>query len=232
MKLFTGWVVSAGLVLAASAANAQMLAPNGIGRSHYSAVSDFDGPYAGMPPEVPAPRYAPALLPPQEVYAVLRESGFSPLGIPHQRGFVYVIAAIDRDGQDGRLIIDARNGQIIRFVPAYRMGGHFDEERMPPYGAAGPLAPMTARGVPRPPASIPRVASRTAPVPKASPLARPAEPSRQSAAVEAKPPAVEAKPAEAQPAPQTAAAPTVGAGKPAAPVIQPTQEMPKVQGLE
>jgi hypothetical protein len=28
------------------------------------------------------------LLPPQEVYTIVRESGFSPLGIPQQRGFV------------------------------------------------------------------------------------------------------------------------------------------------
>ena len=62
------------------------------------------------------------LLPPQEVYAVLRDNGFSPLGVPHQRGLVYTIAVIDRNGEDGRLVIDARNGRIIRFMPAYRYG--------------------------------------------------------------------------------------------------------------
>jgi len=28
---------------------------------------------------------------PEEVYTVVRENGFSPLGIPRQRGFVYAI---------------------------------------------------------------------------------------------------------------------------------------------
>ena len=29
---------------------------------------------------------------------------------------------------DGRLVIDARNGRIIRFVPAYRMGAGFNDD--------------------------------------------------------------------------------------------------------
>jgi hypothetical protein len=261
MKLFTGWVMSAGLVLTAAAANAQVLAPYEIGRSPYSAASDVDGPYVGLPPEAPpyaampqeappyaampqeapAPRYGygyrPALLPVPEVYAILRESGFSPLGIPQLRGFVYTISVIDRDGDDGRLVIDARSGRIIRFMPAYRMGDNFHEDLMVTHGPAGPLPPITAvRGPPRPPAFVPHVASRTpsVPIPKASPpragepplAARPApEPAQQSAAVQAKPAGA------AQTTPQ-AAAPAAVEAKPAGPPIQPTQEMPKVQGLE
>src|ERR1700678_2980076 len=121
MKLFTGWVVSAGLVLAATAANAQ-------GVAQYTTVSDVGGPYAEMPPEAPAryvpnygPGYGPMLLPPTEVYTILRESGFSPLGIPQQRGLFYTIAVIDRDGADGWLAIDARNGRIVRMMRADRM---------------------------------------------------------------------------------------------------------------
>jgi hypothetical protein len=252
MKLFTGWVMSAGLVLTAAAANAQVLAPYEIGRSPYSAASDVDGPYVGLPPEAPpyaampqeapAPRYGygyrPALLPVPEVYAILRESGFSPLGIPQLRGFVYMISVIDRDGDDGRLVIDARSGRIIRFMPAYRMGDNFNEEMMVTRGPAGPLPPITAvRGPPRPPAFVPHVASRapSVPMPKASPPrasegkpldARPApEPAQQSAAVQG-------KPADAVQTTPQAAAPAAVEAKPAAPPIQPTQEMPKVQGLE
>jgi hypothetical protein len=279
MKLFTGWAVSAGLVLAASAANAQMLAPNDVGKARYQAASDVEGPYttmpppapyADVPPQAPATRYGPALLPPLEVYTIVRENGFSPLGIPHQRGYVYVIAVLDRSGEDGRLIIDARDGRIIRFTPAFRTGGYYDEDYPPhygspgrgpygpsgygpsgpaPYGAAGPTPysaagpgpydalargagalppPTNVRGAPRPPASIPRVASRTVPVPAAKPAelaVKPApQPMQQSAAVQA-------KPAEAPAAPPPAAAPTVSQAKPG-PTIQPTQEMPKVQGLE
>jgi hypothetical protein len=243
MKLFTGWVVSAGLVLTAATAHAQGVAPYGTGGSRYIAVTDVDGPYAAMPPEAPAPGYGPTLLPPREVYTVVRENGFSPLGVPQQRGLFYVIAVIDRGGDDGRLVIDARNGRIVRFMPAYRQGNNSSEDG-PAYGPRGALPPMSnLGGVPRPPASVPKVASRTplVPMPKASPLDvkplapklftdkpatdKPApEPAQQSAAVQV-------KPADAPPAPQ-AAAPAAVEAKPAAPQIQPTQEMPKAQGLE
>jgi hypothetical protein len=240
MKLFTGWVVSAGLVLTAAAANAQVLVPYQIGRPGYAAVSDFDGPYAAMPPDAPVPRYGygPALLPPQEVSAVVREHGFSPLGALQQRGFIYTIAVIDRRGDDGRLVIDGRTGRILRFMPAYyRMGDNPGEDMPAAYGPPGlpPVSPI--RGGPRPPALIPHLASRTltaVPLPKASPphaevkplAAKPAaEPAPQQAA------AVQAKPADTPAAPP-AAAPAAVAAKPAASPIQPTQEMPKAQGLD
>src|SRR5689334_651351 len=99
MKFFTGCVAAAALALVANAAEAQVPA-KGTARGAYIAVSDFDGPYA--PPEAapPPPRYGyrygyeergvgPALLPAIEVYAVLRDYGFSPLGIPRLRGAVY-----------------------------------------------------------------------------------------------------------------------------------------------
>jgi hypothetical protein len=238
MKLFTGWVISAGLVLTAATAHAQGAAPTGTDGS-YTAVSDVDGPYAAVPPEAPAPGYGygPTLLPPREVYTVVRENGFSPLGIPRQRGLFYVISVIDRGGDDGRLVIDARNGRIIRFMPAYRLGSNSNEDVPATYRPGRPLPPISnSENVPRPPASVPKVASRTplVPMPKASPpradavkplAAKPApEPAQQSAAIQI-------KPADAPPAPQAAAPATVEA-KPATPQIQPTQEMPKVQGLE
>ena len=172
MKLFAKAVVSAGLVVTAGAANAQMLVPSDAGQARIQATSDFEGPYGPPPlPPAPAPRpygygpdndyapqygygprygedpqygYGPALMPLSEIYAVLRENGFSPLGIPQQRGFVYVISAIDRAGQDGRLLIDGRSGRIIRFTPAYH-GGFYDrmhDELGPtplPYGVQAAL---------------------------------------------------------------------------------------------
>jgi hypothetical protein len=236
---FVGWAVSAGLILAASAASAQMLAPNDARRSPYTAASDFDGPYPGPPPQAPGysyrppygPSYGPAygpsygaeIMPPQEVYAVLRESGFSPLGVPHLRGYVYMIAALDRGGEDGRLMIDARSGRILRFVPASRWGSNFDRDMGPAYGAQAALPPPTViRGVPRPPAPIPHVASRSVPLPTAKPFPQPTEPAQRSAAVQPRPSGAPATPQ---------AIGTVGEAKPA-PQIQPTQPMPAVQGLE
>jgi hypothetical protein len=227
MKLFTGWVMSAGLVLAATSANAQTVAPTEAGNARYQAASDVGGPYAAMPPE--APGNGPRLLPGPEVYTVVRENGFSPLGIPQQRGFFYTIAVMDRGGADGRLVIDARDGRIVRFVPAYRVGLNYDEG----------LPVNQVRGVPRPPALVPHVASRTpsVPLPRAMPprageppvAAKPdAGPASQSMAMQAKP--AETKPAEVSKSPQNTAPAPIEA-KPA-PQIQPTQEMPKVQGLE
>jgi hypothetical protein len=260
MKLFTGWVMSAGLALAATSANAQMLAPIempiAIAGSLVTTVSDVGGPYA----EALLPGEGPRLLPGPEVYTVVRENGFSPLGIPQQRGYFYTIAVINRASEDGRLVIDARDGRIVRFVPAYRVGNNYDEGLPPAYGQAGPLPPMNPAmnrglGVPRPPASVPHVASRTpsVPLPKAMPprvdepaLAaksdarfdnkpdaksdRAAAPLPQSMAMQTKPVEM-SKPVELSKSPQNTAPAPIDA-KPAAPQIQPTQEMPKVQGLE
>ena len=238
MKLLTGSIISAGLVLAATAANAQVPAPYGVGGSRYSIVSDVEGGYAAMPRSIPAQRYGPILLPPQEVYTVVRDSGFSPLGIPQQRGLVYTISVIDRGGDDGRLVIDARTGRIIRFMPADRMGDNLNADLTATYGPVGPLPPVSrATGIQRPPRAIPKVASRTpavTPMPKPTPPhsdetrqlpAKPVvEPAQQSAGVQA-------KPADPQTTGQIAAPAAVEA-EPAAPQIKPTEEMPKVQGLE
>ena len=183
--------------------------------------------------EIPGPRYGygPSLLPSTEVYAVLRDNGFSPLGIPRLRGFVYTIAVIDRGGEDGRLIIDARNGRIIRFMPAYRMGDNLT--RSPGLidgssggSATGPCAgPCPGRAAAA--TAGPNVASRAVPVPKANPLAaKPAapEPVKQAAAPAPKPAEVQAA---APPAVTTGSAPE----KPV-PQIAPTEDMPKPQGLE
>jgi hypothetical protein len=258
MKLFTGWMLAAGLAFSATAAQAQMLAPYDAGRSPYTRASDFGAPYSEAPygrseapydrgpyyapPEPAAPPrygygYGPALLPPHEVYNIIREAGFSPLGIPQQRGYVYTISVIDRGGGDGKLVIDGRNGRIIRFMPAWQMGGHFNGAMNMTYDPAGAPPATQVRGAPRPPASVPHVASRTVPVPRANPLgSKPAEaaaskPAEKPAEAPQQSAAVQAKPSEASPPPVAAA--TVGQVQPAAaPSIRPTQEMPKVQGLE
>ena len=257
MKLFTGyWALSLGLILAAATASAQTAPPQESGGA-YHAVSDFYGPYGAAPQElppyaavpprgppyappprvppyaaVPSPEaYGPALLPPAEVYAILRGTGFRPLGVPRQRGMFYVIMVSDRYGEDGRLVIDARTGQFVRFVPAYRtqdIYGAYEAAPGPYAQAFGDL-----RDPPRTPASIPKLASRApvVPMPKPAPsrsaedrplAERPAQPPQQSAAVQAKP----ADTAAAQVAlPATEA-------RPVTPPIRPTQPMPSVQGLE
>ena len=167
--------------------------------------------------------YAPAFLPVHEVYAIIRDRGFSPLGAPRQRGYTYVISVLDRDGEDGRLVIDARSGRIIRFVPAFQWGEEYERMRYEPgRDQPAPIAPRASldnlppptvikadprllQGMPAAPAGS-QMASRAMPPPKlAAPVTRPAAP--QTAAVQPRPEArpAEMKPAEAKPAQQTAA---------------------------
>jgi hypothetical protein len=221
MKLFMAWAVSAGLIFATAAANAQVLAPPGIGPA--TRVSDVGSPYVAMPAQAPPPGYRPRLLPPLEVYTIVRESGFSPLGIPQQRGLIYTISVIDRGGDDGRLVIDARSARIVRFIPASRMGDNFNGDLDLAYGPVGPLPSPTNssyRRAPRPPLPIPHVASRSAaPLPKAPPHAT-------------RPEAAPAQAAAAKPAgPQASSPSTVGVANPSG-QIMPTQQMPAAQGLD
>lgn len=245
MKLLAGCVVSSALFLAAWSAHAQVLA-DGAGRPPLRAVSDFEEPYGEVPPApppyVPPPYapppygYAPSLMPPHEVYAVLRDNGFLPLGIPHRLGSVYEITARGPDGEDGRLIIDGRTGRIVRFTPAYWGGRSDDSDLRAPYDAQDALPrPTAVRDVPRPPALIPHVASRAVPqsAPKRAAAAQPAEPAQKSARKPADAPA-EVQARATTPAQGTAQGTTGRAGevKPPVPVIRPTEAMPPVQGLE
>ncbi|ABD86333.1 hypothetical protein [Rhodopseudomonas palustris] len=211
MKRCVGWAISTGLLLSAGAAGAQGIPPDQA-RAGVILVSDFDGP-SGFPRR----GYAAELLPPGEVYAVLRDAGFAPLGTPRLRGVFYSVAATDLDGADGRVLIDGRSGRIIRFIPADA------DDSFARYDPVRPVPSFREVRPPRPPLPVPRVASRNS----TAPLPRPA------------PPPIAAQPLPA-PAQQTAAVPKPAETPPAAPAveakpsatIQPTQQMPPVQGLE
>jgi hypothetical protein len=189
------WSVLAGLTTLAAAANAGTLVP----------VSDFGGPgpYAAV---APWPGTAPRPLTAAEITATIRARGFAPLGNPQQRGIVYTASVIDSAGDDGTVVVDARSGRIIRFLPASRLGDRFKEELDTDYGPVGPLPPLpvNVRRAPRPPLPIPHVARRpAAPLPRAAPPQQSAQ-------------APMVAPVEARPGVQ----------------IMPTQDMPKAQGLD
>jgi hypothetical protein len=204
-------------------------------------------------------RYAPVmLLPPREVYMIVRESGYAPLGMPRQRGLIYTMAVIDSDGEDGRLVIDARNGLILRFLPAFRMGDRMGDDfaaDMPAWRLPAPLAsvpppqasmPSRQASVPIPPASVPRplvpvprhLASRSIGVPPPKAPVAVAEPKPAVAPLAAAPEPAAAPPqqsAAVQPKPAEATSPGVTTGQaPAKPSVRimPTQPMPRAQGLD
>jgi hypothetical protein len=201
--------------------------------------------------------YAPAFLPVHAVYAIIRDNGFSPLGAPRQRGYTYVISVLDRDGEDGRLVIDARSGRIIRFVPAFQWGEEYERMRYEP-GRDQPIRNLQSSIAPRagldnlPPPTVikadprllqatpaapmgPQIASRAMPAPKlTAPATRPATPAPQTAAVQPRPEArpMEMKPAEAKPAQQTAASSVTQPQSPAAVSPQaPAEQKPAPQIL-
>jgi hypothetical protein len=66
-------------------------------------------------------------LPPHEVMAIVRSSGLEPVGRPQRQGQTYGIRAVNRSGQEVRVIVDARMGRILKVVP------------LPPDAAAAPL---------------------------------------------------------------------------------------------
>jgi hypothetical protein len=236
MKMSMGWMISAaGVLVAASTANAQVLPSYRIGAPDFSVASDIGDPYVAMP-AYPARGYVPELLPPGEVYAVMRDAGYSPLGTVRRRGPFYIVAAINMQGDDGRLVIDARKGRIVRFMPADRMDDGAVDDLSMGYGPQALLPPIRHfRSPPRQPVAVPRLASRS---PSAVPLPREAP---QRAMVQPK--AVgEPKLQAAQPVPaptqQSAAVQPSAAEVPASPVqakpaetLQPTQAMPAAQGL-
>lgn len=191
-------------------------------------------------------------MPPYEVAAILRSTGFLPLGGPVRRGGFYVVAAVHPRGEEGRVVMDAFTGRVVRFVPAsdaprtsrgdemvlVYQGPTFpppDSPRAvapppPPAIAARPMGPppfTASRGVPRPPAPIPRVASRPPAAAPVTPRPRPesAPPKPATAQAPPVPAPVETKPAA--PSPQLLPRPLLERDK-----VQPTQPLPPVQTME
>ena len=217
--------------------------------------------YAAMPP-VRVERsglYGRPVLPPSQVAAILRSSGYSPMGPVARRGWIYTVAAVGPRGDDGRLIMDARTGRIMRFIPALAVDERLNAEVAAYGGPPGPpLYQQDYRRAPRPPAPVPRaaqnsargaapkVASRapsTAPLPAAKP--DDAASAAKAVVTPAQQPA-EASPAATAPAEKTAevkSAATAGAVAPPASQpsaspqpstlkLWPTQAMPPVQSLD
>jgi hypothetical protein len=63
-------------------------------------------------PGVPPPDYS-GRIPPQHVEAMVRSMGYQPVAEPRTRGPLWVTHAIDRDGQQVRVLIDSFSGRVI-----------------------------------------------------------------------------------------------------------------------
>jgi len=201
-------------------------------------VYDAQGAYPVGPPRYASrfgSLYDDALLP-QEIVGILESTGYSPLGLPIRHGRFYVVSVLHPNGDDGRVTLDAFSGRFVRFVPADQVGAIRDESVAvypPPPPAAAPrpvMPPPAAQGL-RPPAPLPKIASRV-PATTPIPAPKPASLAKQSG---------EQAPAAAVPPSQKTADSGQAAGKAAdvkpadsKPQLQllPTQPSPPVQTLE
>lgn len=88
-----------------------------------------------------APALAVDLVPPHEVLTMLRSTSFEPLGRPVRQGANYIVRAVDRRGEEVRLVVDAYSGRVRSVAPT----GHGPRYAAPvarsPYDGPGLLPP-------------------------------------------------------------------------------------------
>lgn len=230
MKQGTTALVATVLLAGAAAANAQALPPP----VHYDTRAYYGGRVAPPPPYGYGSE--DVAMPPYEVAAILRSRGFLPLSGPVRRGGFYVVSAVHPRGEDGRVVIDAYTGRVVRFIPLGETRSARRDEMVlvyqgptfpPPNALRSGPPPSTMRGAPRPPASVPNVASR---MPSSAPLVTP-KPRPQSAP--SRPETAQAPPVPAPVESKPAAASPPLAPKPVEKTpVAPTQPLPPVQTME
>lgn len=98
-------------------------------------------------PGVPPADYA-GRIPPQHIDAMVRSMGFQPVAEPRVRGPLWVTHAVDRDGQQVRVLIDGFSGRVIdvlrRPLPPQRVVA-VPPPNFPP-SANGPLSDYEDEG--------------------------------------------------------------------------------------
>jgi hypothetical protein len=173
-----------------------------------------------------------------EVVPILRARGFRPLSGVTRRGGFYLVQALHPRGAEGRIVLDAYTGEIVRFIPATQMRASRRDEMVlvyqgptfpPPDALRG--APPAMQSAPRPPAPLPSLASRT---PSSAPLVTP-KPRPQSAPQKPETAQAPPVPAPVETKPAAASPPLVQKPvekTPEKPALQPTQPLPPVQTME
>ena len=105
-------------------------------------------------------------LPPHEILAMVRSSGFDPVSRPVRSGRTFTLRAFDRYDLELNLVVDARTGRVLSAneVAAPRDAARrgpmpaYDPRDAPVYGRIfGP--PEAGFGSPRPPGNVPAVPS-------------------------------------------------------------------------
>jgi len=168
-----------------------LLLPCGLLLASAASAQSVNAPPPAIDP--PATLNAPAPpsqagLPPQRIVAMVRRSGFDPIGRPVRHGNLYVQRAIDPNDVEYRLVIDSLTGRMVSVRPVgiagpYAAAGYGPYPPPPPliYGRYLP-PPESGFGYrsPRPPRNVPNA---HLPSPQAQPSASPqAQPSANAQA--------------------------------------------------
>jgi hypothetical protein len=178
----------------------------------------------------PPPGFRSPALPGFEIMRVVSSHGLTPVTRPVRRGRNYVLLATDKSGQEMRVEVDARLGDIVGLrapIPGEPFGPPIGTAALPPPGGA-PTA-VFANRPPSPPAELapPRVAPNVS-----SPVVGAAGPPRAAPNV-SNPVVGVAAPPSANPNPATApvsAAPAPGrsaAAQPDLPPLPPPPPLPR-----
>jgi hypothetical protein len=116
-------------------------------------------------------------LPPNRIVAIVRATGFDPMGTPTRNGDLYMLRALDPNDVAYRLVIDARTGRTVSMhqiaVPGpYEVVPASARNRGPYSWIFGP-SDNGGLGAPRPPRTVPQAAPPPARQDAATPLPRP-----------------------------------------------------------
>ena len=84
-----------------------------------------------------------AVIAPPEVVAIVRSNGMKPLTPPMRRGPVYLLHALDPNGQEVRVVVNARSGRVIAVRPTF---GPRYAAVPPPYGRPPSGVPLAEGG--------------------------------------------------------------------------------------
>lgn len=107
----------------------------------------------------PAQTLAADVVPPYEVFTIVRSMGLNPVNRPSLRGHVYVLRASNRYGEHVRVVVDARAGRVVSVNPIARGPDvYYEPVRRPPADI-----PSGRRVIPADPRYLP---PRAAPPPR------------------------------------------------------------------
>ena len=194
------------------------------------------GPAAAQAVYPRPPGFLNPALPAYEIMRVVSAHGLTPLTRPVWRGRNYVLLATDKSGQEMRVEVDARLGDIVGLrapIPGEPYGAPIGAAALPPATVGGALPPRPIPSVPNP-----RVGAAPPPAPVAAhpdaapPLAAP--PPSRTAAVQPNLPPLPPPPPLPRPRPKLTAAeaapetpPEPAAAKPRPPGVPAARQPPK-----